>query len=241
MNSPTLGTVLIGIVTSLLTTMVAFLVQESIRTRRQIERMLLGLSLDCVGTINAFERDIKVLDKCKSVVAEKPSDILQDFQKLRCLPSGIIVSPPLEFPKELVNLLPASDARHVFLYYDSWERFHELENRYRTTFNDLLNRIVAASADEKKRREYEVVRDELFEQLTALVVDLHSTLNELGACCCEVLLMARKHTEFTTTFNSLDEFTNGRWSSWQSVRDACAMFRCQRGFAQGADTPRSPT
>jgi len=214
--------------------MVAFFIQESIRTTRQIGRMLLGLSIDCIGTVNAFEQDIAALAKCKSVLSEGPRGITTDLQVLRCLPCGIVVSPPLEFPKELVNLLPPADARHVFLYYDSWARFSVLEERYKVLFQNILDRLAAATADEKKRREYEAVRDELFDQLTALVRDLYETLNDLGSHCCEILLMARTYGEFTETYSSIEEFTNGRWKSWQAIRDARAEFKKAR---MCADSP----
>ncbi|MCE9528870.1 MAG: hypothetical protein K8R36_22725 [Planctomycetales bacterium] len=216
---------LIGIVTSLFTTIVAFIVQESIRTNRQIGRMILGLSIDCVGTINAFHEEFSALKDWKHNASDGAADLAQDLKSLRELPSGIIVSPPLEFPKELVNLLPSNDARHVFVYYDSWGRFKVLEERYRSLFQNILDRLAGASSDSKKKLEYDVVRAELFEQLDGLVRDLHSTLNELGANCCEILLMARHHAEFTQSFDSISDFTYGRWRSWQEIRDACSKFR----------------
>lgn len=227
MTQDPIMTAMISVGASFLTTILAIVVKEAFERHSRINSMMLGLSIDCAGTIGAFEHGKPTVAFAKSLrnLKSQTSSIESDLELLRGLPSGLVVSPPLPFPRELVNLLPSAHARSIFLYYDSWERYSVLEQRYRALFSEILIGLGKGSADNTARLEYEVLRAERMDQLQALVKDLFETINKIQAYCCEILLLGPTYVD-AISVQSVSEFTNGRWNTWQAIRDACKQFHC---------------
>lgn len=219
-------TALISVGTSLLTTIIAFVVKDSYETQVKISRTMLALCVDCAGTIRAFEGHTGGLRKGIKLLAAPNRTLDDDFNILRTLPFGFIVSPPLALPKELVNLLPAEHSRFVFYYHDGWERFAVLESRYRDLFQLLLTDVTAAKFDSSAKSRYDHLQSERYEQLKALAEDLNTTISRLLAHSCEILLLAPTYLDHNS-IDSVTKLTDGRWNSWQSIRESCAKFHSE--------------
>jgi hypothetical protein len=217
------ATTVISVLASIVTTVITIVVKESFDTQNKIGRMLLGLCIDSAGTVRAFESHTQGLNSGLKLMDAEAASLETDFKILRALPSGLIVSPPLGLPKELVHLLPAEHARTVFLYYDGWERFAELERRYRELFQTILTELAKAKFDPSEKSRYDFLREERFDQLRALVRDLHHTINKLAANCCEILGLAPTYLDHAST-QSVEKLTGGRWNTWQQIRESCAKF-----------------
>jgi hypothetical protein len=226
-------TMVVSVVTSVVATLIAFVVRDSVETQQKIRRIMLGLCIDCAGTVRAFEHLPGDLGEGLKLLNDRSSPSQDnDLKIIRTLPSGVIVSPPLGVPKELVHLLPAEHARSVFLYYDCWERFSELEGRYRELFQTILSDLAKAKTDAAAKSNYEFLREERFDQLTALVHDMYRTINKLAAHCCEILVMSQHYLD-QASIDSVELLTEGRWKTWQGIRDSCAKFHsdCESDFS----------
>lgn len=216
-------TALVSVITSIASTLIAFAVREQLETKKTIRQTLLGLCVDCAGTIRAFEAIPDELTSGLVLIQAGNKSLDDDFKILRALPSGIVVPPSLGLGKELVNLLSTDSARSVFLYYDNFDRFAELEKRYRSLFVEILDELAKANFDPEVKRHYDFLRDERFEQLQALVVDLRRTINKLCAHSCEILLMSQGYLDYRENA-SPQSITEGRFEKWQEIRDTCKKF-----------------
>lgn len=221
-------TAVISIGTSVITTVIALALKESFETQTKISRMMVGLCLDCSGTVKAFEKYVASL-KAKFPSDYSPENSLNiDLALLQSLPSGFIVSPPLTFPKELVNLLPSEHSRSIFQYYDSWDRYDKLESRYRELFLAILKDLSSASSNDPAKTGYDFVRKERLEQLKGLTDDLYQTIHRLMSHSCAILVHSPSYLDHASK-ESVDKLTSGRWKSWQAIRDSRTLFQKECG------------
>ncbi len=186
------------------TGVVVYLLNQHVTTHFRRSRLKNVILVDCIETLQRLSNEYPTF-RC-----HRPTELTleEDFGAVRNHPNGFVVAGPMQEPKELVTLLRQAEARVVVRYYERWELFMSLEERFTVAYQRLLE--ASAKACHSEQVDSLLLKEEYWQQVKCLLALMNDTGREVCLFACKVFRCLAPFNEL-----ELEENSCNRWKTWQ--------------------------
>lgn len=194
---------------------VIYVLNQQITTYVRKRRLKTALLVDCIETLE------RLADAYPGFECERQPDLssADDLEAATKHFNGFVVVGPMPETRELIALLRPREARLIVQYFERWELFRGLEQRYSATYQRLVEtaaKCCQEGADVERR-----LREEYWQQLRVSLTEMQTTARELCLFSCKIFLALAPQNEL-----ALGENSNRRWKSWKDFQEEKRKYDC---------------
>lgn len=181
----------------------AYILQQVWSTSVRKRRLRSAVIVDCLETLN------RLSEQYSGFNCNRPEGLTSedDFAAARSHCNGFVVTGAMPETKELITLLDQKEARLLVWYFERWDLFKNLEERYAVTYQRLLE--AAAKCCEPNSEVEKRLKEEYWQQLRVSLDQMRETGRELCLFACRLFRAIAPTNEL-----ELEENSDGRWKEW---------------------------
>jgi hypothetical protein len=199
------------------TALLIFFLQQLYSTRVRANRLRDALLVDCIESLKRLSK------KYSGFQCNRPpaTSAAEDLLAVRSHMSGFVVAGAAPETRELITLLDKHRSRLVVWYFERWELFKSLEQRYSTTYQKLLESAAKCCDDDSVAARN--LREEYWDQMAMLLSEMSSVGRDICRYACRVF-------RALASFNELELFdsSNERWHDWSEFEAELASYQQPR-------------
>jgi hypothetical protein len=225
MDDPSLVKIVIGVVTGVVVFLLGQVLWRWITDSWKRFSLKTALMTDAIITLNKLRDQRKRLDTYIANCTK--ADILKN-------PSGIVLAGPLEKTSDAYELLSPWDVQKIVHYFDRWERFQKLEERYEAVFQKVIEELKDDPQPPK-----DVALIEYLDQAQGMLRLMKEAASELCYLSC-VLFKDLCSPPWTYLYI---RYSRNRWSSMMELVKEMQQYEGEVSSATRAveEMPQKPT